>query len=83
MEGECMSWKRYFASNQLYEQKLFPCRGICNSCYFIMSVFFLCHDTEMVNSKLLKSDLKSLMKEPDVLPDFSFPLRTKALNAEG
>lgn len=34
--------------------------------------FFLCHDTEMVNSKLLKSDLKSLMKEPDVLPDFSF-----------
>lgn len=49
----------------------------------LRSSLFLYRDTEMVNSKLLKSDLKSMMKELDVLPDFSFPLWTKALNAEG
>lgn len=45
LKAEYTSWKIRFASKQLYEQKLFPCRGISDSRSFIVKVFFplLCY----------------------------------------
>lgn len=39
LKGEFISWKGCFASKQLYEQKLFLCRGISDSGFFLMDVF--------------------------------------------
>jgi len=39
LKGEYTSWKIGLASKQLYEQKLFPRRGISDSGSFIVKVF--------------------------------------------
>lgn len=58
--------------NSFMNKSCFPAEVFLIPDLLLWRSLFLYHDTEMVNSKLLKSDLKSLMKEPDVLPDFSF-----------
>lgn len=69
--------------NSFMNKSCFPAEVFLIPDLSLWRCFFLYCVTEMVNSKLLKSDLKSLMKEPDAFPDFSFPLWTKALNDEG
>lgn len=83
LKGNMHLGRHALHQNSFRNKNCFPAEVFLILDLLLWRFLFLCCDAEMVNSKLLKWDLKSLMKEPDVLPDFSFPLQTKALNAEG